>query len=179
MQKHVWRFMKLISNACFALLLIGCVPEHADNTKTPIKAIYLVRGNGQITSEDLRSYPEVIVTDNFDELKEFAKAKVSLWVDVNAVDLVDMEWLGENPQKYYPVAVVGNSKADCVFFYNLNYFHFEAPPPGDENYCKEISPGFSVNLLKKDANGNLKGIDQVPTVQSLLDITNPLLETIK
>ena len=174
-----WCFIKLFPNFFCVLLLLGCAPKYADITRTPIKAVYLVRGNGQITSEDLKSYPEVIVTDNFDELKELAKSKVSLWVDVNAVELVDLEWLGESPQKYYPFAFVGNSKADCVFFYNLNYFHFEAPPPGDENYCKEISPGFSVNLLRQDASGNIKGINKVPTTQSLLDITNPLLETIK
>lgn len=169
----------VILTVFFIFFCSGCITERADGEEIPIKAVYFVQGIGQLDPADLESHPEVIVTDKFDEFKEFAKSKVSLWIDINSIDLVDLKWLGEDPQKYYPVVVVGNSKDECMFFGSLQYFPFEVPPPENGNDCKDPSPGFSVNILKADLSGNMQGFNKTPTVQTLLDVSNPLLETVK
>jgi len=100
-----------------ALFAVGCVPA----MKTPVNAVYLVRDIGQLAREDLQAYPEVIVTDNFDSLKDIAQTKVAIWIDINAVDLVDLEWLGQSPQALYPVVLVGNGDEMCSFFNTVHY----------------------------------------------------------
>jgi hypothetical protein len=153
-------------------------PTLVSNSGTPIKAIYLFQGVGQLSQEDLQVHPEVMVTDNFDEFKKLAQSKAALWVDANSVGLVDIVWLGESPQSFYPVAVVGNSDDSCAFFVNMKYFVFEVPLSGDED-CSIPRPGFSVNKLTSESNGTSHGYEQVPTVQGILDVTNPLLESVK
>ena len=105
----------------FAVLLaMGCtsVPE------SPIKAVCLVQGVGQLSSQDLQAHSEVAVTESFDEFKEIAETKVALWIDINAVDLVDIEWLSQSPQAFYPVVLVGNGDEACSFVNTIHYFSF-------------------------------------------------------
>lgn len=169
-----------------AIFLVGCSPSLMSNSGVPIKAIYLVQGNGQLSQEDLQAHPEVVITDNFDEFKELAESQVALWIDINSSGLVDIGWLGERPQIYYPVVLIGNSKDSCIFFGGLQYFLFEvpAPAPGEEDYCNTPSPGFSVNILIADSDGNwsrgnMHGYEETPTVQGIFDGTNLLLESMK
>lgn len=170
----------LILTAFFILFCSGCTTEPADKEEIPIKAVYFVQGIGQLDPGDLKTHPEVKVTEKFNEFKIFtAPAKVALWIDVNSIELVDLKWLSEYPQKYYPVVVVGNSKDECVFFDILKYFSLEVPPPEDGNDCKEPSPGFSVNILRADLSGNMQGFNKMPTVQTLLNVSSPLLGTVK
>lgn len=157
----------------FAMLFVmGCtsVPE------TPIKAVYLVQGVGQLSSQDLQAHPEVAVTDSFDEFKEIAETKVALWIDINAVDLVDIEWLSQSPQAFYPVVLVGNGDEACSFFNTIHYFSFEVPCCLD---CSSQPPGFSVNIQTSASKGHMQGYKQPPTVQDILDITDQLLDGIR
>jgi hypothetical protein len=154
-------------------------PTLLSSSGIPIKAIYFVQGVGQLSPEDLQAHPEVIATDSFNEFKKFAESKVALWVDINSVGLVDLAWLGESPQSFYPVAVVGNSNDFCAFFVNMLYFTFEVPPAEDEDYCSTPWPGFSVNKLTSESRGTSHGYEQPPTVQGILDVTTPLLESVK
>lgn len=173
------QIMKRYILASVLFIIMGCTPKLTSDSGVPIKAIYLVQGVSQLSQEDLQAHPEVVVTDNFDEFKKLAESKVALWIDINSVGLVDIGWLGESPQRFYPVVLIGNSKDFCVFFGNLQYFPFEVPPPEDSNYCNEPSPGFSVNILKSESGGNMHGYTETPTVQGILDVTNPLLEGVK
>lgn len=154
------------------LFVTGCVSK----PETPVTAVYLVRGVGQLTAEDLQAHPEVRVTDNFDKLKEIAQTKAAIWIDINAVELVDLEWLGQSPQAFYPVILVGNGDEECSFFHTLHYFTFE-PPCCLE--CGSPPPGFSVNIQLGISEGNMQGYEKTPTVQDILDITNPLLDKVK
>jgi hypothetical protein len=154
------------------LFVTGCASE----PETPIKAVYLVRAVGQLSPEDLQAHPEVEVTDNFDTLKEIAQTKVALWIDINAVDLVKLEWLGQGPQAYYPVVLVGYGDEACSFFNAIPYFSFEVP------CCLECSAppsGFSVNIQSDVSEGHMQGYEKTPTVRDILDITNPLLDGTK
>jgi len=155
-----------------ALIIIGCASE----SETPVQAVYLVRGVGQLSPKDLQAHPEVAVTDNFDKFKEIAQTKVALWIDINAVDLVDIEWLGQNPQARYPLVLVGNGDESCSFFNTLQYFSFEIPCCLE---CSSPPQGFSVNIQSDVSEGQMQGYEKIPTVQDILDITNPLLDEIK
>lgn len=154
------------------LFVAGCVSKPV----TPVKAVNLVRGVGQLTPEDLKAHPEVTVTDNFETLKETAQIKVAIWIDINAVDMVDLEWLSQSPQALYPVVLVGNGDAECSFFNAVHYFTFE-PPCCHE--CNFPTPGFSVNIQTDISQGHMQGYEKTPTVQDILDVTNPLLDEIK
>ena len=154
------------------LIVTGCVSE----PETPVQAVYLVRGVGQLLPEDLQAHPEVAVTDNFDKFKEFAQTKVALWIDINAVDLVDIGWLGKSPQALYPIVLVGNGDETCSFFDTLQYFSFEIPCCLE---CSSPAPGFSVSIQSGVSKGHMQGYEKAPTVQDILDITNPLLDEIK
>lgn len=168
--------MKRILIVFVACFVVACTPTLTSDSDMPIKAVYLVEGEGQLAQNDLRSHPEVLVTNNFDDLKKFARSKVALWIDINAADLVDTGWLREEPQKYYPVVLVGNGDELCSFMVTLWIVDLEGPG-GYE--CNPPSPGFSVNIQVSDTGGNWHGYKQTPTVQGILDITNPLLEGIK
>jgi len=160
---------------CFLIIVIlisGCVPK----PETPVKAVYFVQGAGQLSREELQAHPEVKVTDKFDELKEIAQAKVAIWIDINTVDLVDLEWLGQNPQALYPVVLVGNGAETCAFFKTVHYFTFE-PPCCLE--CSSPPPGFSVNIQTDTSEGHMQGYGTSPNVQDILDVTNPLLDEIE
>lgn len=165
----------------FLLILIACAPSLKNENSITIKAIYLTQDNGQLTKEDLQAHPEVMVTGKFDEFKNVAKSKVALWIDINSVGLVNVGWLSEHPQKYYPIVLIGNSKASCVFFGSLQYFLFEIParPPGEEDYCNTITSGYSINILKSESSGNMHGYDETPTVQDIFDNTTFLLDSLK
>jgi len=154
------------------LFAAGCVPKPG----AAVKAVYLVRGVGQLKPEDLQVHPEVAVTDNFDALKEIAQRKVAIWIDITAVDLVDDEWLGQSPQGLYPVVLVGNGDETCSFFNTIHYFTFEVPCCLE---CNSPPPGFSVNIQSGVSEGYMQGYEKTPTVQDILDITNPLLDEIK
>ena len=154
------------------LFAMGC----ASKPETPIKAVYLVREAGQLSREDLQTHPEVVVTDNFDTLKKIAQTKVAIWIDINAVDLVDLEWLSQSPQALYPVVLVGNGDETCSFFNTIHYFTFEMPCCLD---CSSHPPGYSVNIQTDMSQGHMQGYEKTPTVQDILDITNPLLEQVR
>jgi len=164
---HTNRLIVLI-----VLFILGC----SSPPKVPIKAVYLVRDTGQLSHEDLKAHPEVAVTDNFEKLAEIAQTKVAIWIDINAVDLVDLEWLNQSPQALYPVVLVGNGDETCSFFNTLHYFTFEVPCCLE---CSSPPPGFSVNIQTDTLQGHMQGYEKTSTVQDILDVTNPLLDEIK
>ena len=166
----MFQIKKLILLVLF--FTMGC----SSPSKVPAKAVYLVRGVGQLTPEDLQANPEVTVTDNFETLTKIAQTKVAIWIDINAVDLVDLEWLSQNPQAFYPVVLVGNGDETCSFFSAVHYFTFEIPCCLE---CSSPPPGFSVNIQSGVSEGHMQGYEKSPTVQDILDITNPLLDKVK
>lgn len=160
----------------FIIFIVGCAPAFENSSGEPVKAIYLVQGDGQLSQEYLQTHPEVILTNSFDDFKKLAHAKVALWIDINAVGLVDLDWLGESPQRFYPVVLIGIGDEVCSFFEIMQYFSFSVPCCLN---CSSPVPGFSVNILTSEPGGSMHGYKQTPTVQDILEITNPLLESVK
>jgi len=171
--------MTIITFVLFSTVLAACSPAAEPATQpttSPFQAVYLVQHPGQLSLDDLQAHPEVAVTENFDEFKQHALTKIALWIDRNAVSLVDNQWLRDTPQKNYPVVLVGESNELCAFKESLRVSDIEGPQAD----CSAEAPGFSVWMLREDTGSSvsafMKGYSQTPTVQNILDITNALLE---
>jgi hypothetical protein len=108
------------------LFLIGVACAPVPTAPPSIRAVYLVRGRGQLSPDDLQKHPEVLVTNSFDELKQHAQKPVALWIDKNAVRLLRAQeptsgarWLDQAPQADYPIVLVGYSNTLFSFRENL------------------------------------------------------------
>lgn len=166
---------RLFLNLTF-MLMVACTATPTESSEATYKAIYLVQENGQLSQEDLQAHPQVIVTDPFDEFKRLAEKQTALWIDINSAELVDRDWLNQKPQRFYPIALIGLSDALCAFRDTLGGFGIIEGPYAD---CSSPSPGFSVWMPEEEkssgASAFMKGYEQVPTVQDILEKTNPLL----
>ena len=171
--------IRLIGLLMTLALPIACNPKTEPARQPvsfPFRAVYLVQSPGQLSLDDLQAHPEVAVTSSFVDFEQHAEMNVALWIDKNAIELLDQQWLHEAPQKYYPLVLVGDSDELCAFRETLTGFGIEGPPAD----CSAQAPGFSVWMLREESASStsalMKGYKQDPTVQSILDITTPLLE---
>lgn len=157
----------------------GVVGDRAWPDNVEIKAVYLVLpGGGEIAQTDLDQHPEVVVVHNFSMLRRnIAGHKAAIWIDKNALALVDLRWLRAEPQKYYPVALAGYNNALYVFRDMLNIGFIQGPRIDWSKHSLE--PGFSVWKLLYDADGTrqafMKGYQEQPAVSNILPITDSLL----
>ena len=160
------------------LLLAGCAPATNQSEPNSISAIYLVQNQGQLAAGDLRYHPEVMVTNSFDKFKRHSQAKVALWIDKNAVSLVNMDWLHQAPQKYYPIVLVGYN--DALYSFRETLAGFPISGPAVDWSTATLEPGFSVWMIREETSSSLstymKGYAQPPTVDAILTITNALLK---
>ncbi len=161
------------------LLCSSCAPK-----STPFKAIYLTHGEGELSSKDLQAHPEIIVVQTFDELKKHVDQKVAIWIDKSATPLNsddEEEWINKAPQAYYPIVLVGTSDTLYSFRDLLRLCCFLGPAG---TYPGFDAPGFSVIQRAPPADPStapidvpfMHGYNQKSTVQSILEITNDLLE---
>ena len=143
------------------------------------EAVYFCSGKGELTAADLAAHPSVVAANEFNEVKAAAKELVTIWIDKNAIEDVDLEWLHKPPQKYYPIVVVGYCDALYSFRDALSGFGIEGPGVDWEKFT--LSPGFSVWMVtSQTATGGggsiMRGYEDAPTVAGILKITTPLLE---
>ena len=151
----------------------------SDTEAIEAKAVYFVsKYDMQLTEDDLNKHTEVIVTDSFDNLKSLTEKKVAIWIDKNAIDKVEQDWLQKAPQKDYPIALVGYNNALYSFREKLGGFGIHGPKINWE--AKKLEPGFSVWKLKEETSSSksafMDGYETIPSVQAILDVTNMLLE---
>lgn len=171
-----------IKKLVFIFLLIslaGCSPYF--DTATPIKAVYLTHGPSELSQEDLQKHPEVIVVQTFDDFKKHASRKTALWIDKSATPFNEEQekWINDAPQAYDPIVLVGISDPLHSFRDLLSLCCFMGPI-----IEWKTEPGFSVIQRQRTPDPNLEPIDvsfiqgynQKPTVESILEITNALLE---
>ena len=64
----------------FVLLVVGACLTGCSSSSRP-KAIYLVQGQRELSPEDLKAHPEVVVVNTFDEFRQRSGRKVALWID--------------------------------------------------------------------------------------------------
>jgi hypothetical protein len=142
------------------------------------KAVYLTDEHGELSAEELKVHPEVIVTKTFDVFKSHAGSKIALWVDKNAVNKINNNWLNQPPQKYYPLVLVGYNDPIYCFRDTLSVGRIEGPYV---DWSKEVlEPGFCVWMIlvesESEESSIFRGYKLSPTIQSILDVTNQLLE---
>jgi hypothetical protein len=162
------------------LMLLSCSSkEIKEDKQKPFKAIYLEPTSGaQLSDDELRKHPEITVVDNFKDLKDRASEKVSIWIDKNAIGLVEQNWLHQDPQKYYPLVVVGYNNALYSFREKLSGFGIIGPRV---EWSKEkLDGGFSIWMLKEATNTSssafMKGYNVPMSVEGILSKSNMLLE---
>jgi hypothetical protein len=146
--------------------------------KNGVKAVYLAGNTQQLSSEELAKYPEVIVVNDYAELKEnISKNKAAIWIDKSAVSLVDDDWLHQEPQKYYPVILIGYNDPLYSFRDTLPGFDVEGPYV---DWSKEkLEPGFSLWCIIDETDGRKSafgGFDEIPTVERILIEVEPYLK---
>ncbi len=161
------------------ILTTACAPVAAPSTPVPIRAVYLVSGQGVLTPSDVQAYPEILVVHSFDELAAHTKSKVAIWIDKSATPFDHQSWLNEAPQAWYPMVLVGYHDPLYAFGYMLGVCCF-AGPFVDWSTVR-LEPGFSV-IQRQDTVGQLpqatflQAYDQVPTAGNILAITDALLD---
>jgi len=184
---------KLLVLLFIGVLLSGCSADRNDASSSPksdlsnnsiekkveVKAVYLVAEKGGSLSEtELKLHPEVVTVHTQKDLENAAGKKVAIWIDKDSVDVADKGWLRSEPQRHYPVAIVGYNNA-LYSFRDRSGIAIMRGPHVDWSKVK-LEPGFSVYMVREETSNSrslfLKGYDKVPTVQEIIDITNQLLE---
>ena len=173
MKKYL-KFIILCNLVILLLGLIGCTFKG----ESTAKAIYLApKSGGQLTDEDIKRYPEVIRVTSFNELKELASKNTSIWIDKDAVDLLDLNWLQEEEQSRIPIVLIGYNNALYSFREKLD---FGIQGPKVDWSKQKLETGFSVWMLKEKSSQSrsafMKGYDTTPETKQILSITNMLLE---
>lgn len=155
--------------------MIGC----SSKNKVVTKAVYLapVKG-GQLSKDEIEKYPEITIVTNMDELKKLATEKTAIWIDKDAVDILDSNWIWNKAQSKIPLVLVGYNNDIYSFREKLSVYGIKGPYIDWND--KKLEPGFSVAMLKEKSTTSysvfMKGYDAIPEVKQILSLTNMLLE---
>jgi len=167
----------------FALRLIFLLCTNCASKAPSLKAVYFVHGQGELSSDELKAHPEVIVVQTFEELKKNSSQKIALWIDKSATpfDYEQEIWINTAPQVYYPIALIGAGDTSHAFrdLLKLRCFSVRWGDSPDAD-----APGFSIVQREPPAGPTtapmdvtfVHGYNQKSTVKSILEITNDLLE---
>ena len=176
--------MKLIWATCIVLILSGCSvfpaswksQELEDLQLDEIRAVYFVTGNGMLPNHELEDSSEIFVVHSFLDLQMIAaQSRVALLIDKDSLQHVNANWLHQEPQKFYPLIVLGYCEPLFVFREVLPGFSIEGP--GISWDVCSLEHGYSVWALYEDGDIFMKGYSQDPTVDELQQITKSLLNS--
>jgi hypothetical protein len=181
---YVCNDMKQLTLILIFLSTVGCIAKAVDandSPQVPPKAVYLINGEPELSSEDLQTHPEVIVVQTFDEFKKYAQQKMALWIDKSATPFNSEQekWINAAPQTFYPIVLIGTSDTLNAFKNLLRLCCFLGPAGEYPGYN---APGFSIIQWEETNQPDyhavilLQGYNQKPSVQSILEITNALLD---
>lgn len=157
------------------LSLISCITKK-ENTA---KAIYLApKDGGQLTKEDISKYPEVIRVSDFKEFKKLVSKNNAIWIDKDAVDFVDLNWIQKEAENKIPIVLIGYNNELYSFREKLSCFGINGPYI-DWN-TQKLEPGFSIGMLKEKTETSrsvfMKGYETNPDTKQILSLTTMLLE---
>lgn len=157
------------------LSLIGCT----NKGKNAAKAIYLApKDGGQLTKDDINKYSEVIRVSDYKEFKKLVSKNTAIWIDKDAVDLLDLNWVQKEAESRIPIALIGYNNAVYSFREKLSCFGIKGPLI---DWSKQkLEPGFSIGMLRETTETSrsvfLKGYETNPDTKQILSLTNMLLE---
>ncbi len=145
------------------------------------EAVYLIPiSGGQITREDLNAHPEILAVTDFASLTSQTKRHIAIWIDKDAVNLLPEGWLNREPQKYYPIVLVGYNNALYSMREKLNLPMFGLGGPLVDWSKQKLEPGFSVWMIEKDSPNEIpafmKGYVEPVTAERILEVSNGLLK---
>lgn len=175
--------MKSSLSFVLALILTSCsipptswkIPVLELLQQKNIRAVYLVSEIGLLPSNELKDSPEIKVVHTIRDFEKAASQKrVALWIDKDALQLVDPVWLHQEPQKYYPIAILGYNEPSYVFGEQLSGFGVQGQ--GSDGTSMNIETGYSVWMLKEDGNIFMHGYSCEPTAEGLKLVTYSLLD---
>ena len=171
------KYLKLIT-FCFLVItilsLIGCT----NKTENTAKVIYLApKDGGQLTTDDINKYPEVIRVSDFNKFKKLVSKNTAIWIDKDAVDLLDLNWVQKEAESKIPIVLIGYNNALYSFREKLSGFGIVGP---NVDWSQEnLESGFSIWMLKSETNSStfsfMEGYDLSPSVKQILSITNNLI----
>lgn len=169
--------LNIIFILAILVLITGCAPG---TSASQPRAIYLTNGPGVLPESELQVHPEVQVVSTLKEFQAAVQAKVALWIDKNAVDLVNADpgWLHQPPQKDYPLALVGYN--DPLYSFRDVLLGFPIEGPYVDWSQETLEPGYSVWMIleeKEDGSHSsfFQGYPEEPTVEDILAVTDELL----
>jgi hypothetical protein len=140
------------------------------------RAVYLVSAQPAISREELARYPEVCVVASFEQLQSATGSLVAIWIDQAVARQVDVDWLQQPPQRYYPVVLVGYGTALYAFREHLG---LPIGGPAVDWSLEPPNPGFSVWMITDETaesqSAIMEGYDETPSARRLLEITEELL----
>ena len=170
---------KSIFLLCIIVVILGfCIQAYISSEKTITKAIYLVPQNGGLLNKrELKKYPEVNVVNDFSSLKKLFRENTAIWIDKDAIKMVDPKWLHEESQNHAPLVLVGYNNVLYSFREKLSGFGIVGP---NVDWSQEnLESGFSIWMLKSETNSStfsfMEGYDLSPSVKQILSITNNLI----
>jgi hypothetical protein len=146
--------------------------------KAPVRIVYLKPENsGQISDTDLKNYLQILVVHNFADLEKNMATKVGIWIDKDSVGLIPEGWLGQLPQKNYPLVLLGFNNALYSFRDKLTVNAISGP---HVDWSKQrLEPGFSIWKIEEATGDSLHvtmaGFDRPVNVEAALIATNALL----
>lgn len=173
----------LIAIICLltVLLAISACSDKKKPAALPegIKAVYLApQSESQLPAGELENYPQVLVVNSFDDIKMLVGSsdkKMGIWIDSSSVNMADKEWLLEEPQKYYPVLLIG-----C--------YDVVSPTPMRESFysdsinwnSKTLQKGFSYWVVRASEGfpsepEYMEGIDTLIKIDEMLRVTDDLI----
>jgi hypothetical protein len=169
--------MKQNNKFCLYLLLLLAIVTTGFSFN--YKAVYLKPSiGGQISSIELKKFPEILVANSFKELKNSVNKRIAIWIDKDALNMLDNNWLSKKPQRLFPIVLIGYSDALYSFGEKLSVPRM-IPPYVDWSKIK-LEPGFSIWMIKKETETSeswfMKGYKEIPKATRILAITNALLE---
>jgi len=146
------------------LSISGLIPANtALSQGADVEAVYLTAGPGVLSKEDLARHPEVVVVSTSEQLKSNVSSRVSVWIDTNAIHILDYRWAHDPPQRYYPWVIVGVADVRKL----PSGMSGPAPAPG-----RAPEPGFGMWMLTREDERTQGGIPQnfkeKPTVEGIL-----------
>jgi hypothetical protein len=192
---RITRQFRITSARCaavIALALAVLTAAHATQSDKSVphpvvlRAVYLVKETGELSAADLKAHPDVAVVHTWANFQAKAAGQtVALWIDKDAMSLVQMGgadvWLNREPQKWYPVIMVGYN--DCLYAFRelMPYFGIKGPPVDWSQ--RKVEPGFSLWKLQDESttgrSATMHGFEIKPTVSAIERLTESWLSAHK
>lgn len=161
----------LVSLGMLVVILLGLV-VYTSHLRATAKAVYLVpRNGGQLGKNELKDNPSIVTVSSSTALKMLASNHAAIWIDKDAVDFLDKDWLQKQGDKGIPIAIIGYDNP--IYLFNAWNQHLPSQ-------TKMLTPGFGVYKVKDKSEPSFpvfqKRYNETPNAKKILMLTNLILD---